>query len=335
MRVTTNMMMKQYQSRLNDCLTQQTDNQYQVMTGRRYQYAWQDPSRSSSAASLTKRYLRNQDYLSTIDDVQSYQDAQEDACRQVSTLAQTVSKEYSMEALNGTTSLEGRKTLATALREIQNSMISSLNGKYGEDFVMAGSHGKTLPFEMKEDGLYYLGNKVNVDSKENEDAFKQLEKLAGDTMYVDLGFGLEFKDEEVVSSSAFNTSLPGIAVIGYGKDENGMSNNIIELVGQMADVLEQTDFDKDAYEKLWTKFDEGANKVDDTVARLGTKTKLLEDTKDRLTDLNLSLHEQLDSAVNIDPAEAIMNYSWSQYAYTAALKIGTNILGSSLLDFLK
>ena len=332
MRVTTNMMMKNYQTRLNDSLTQQTKNQYQVMTGRRYQYAWEDPSNAANASSLTKRYLRNKDYLDTIDDIQSYQDSQEDACRQVSDLAKTVNKYYSMEAVNGTTSLEGRRTLASALKEIQNSMVSSLNAKYGDDFVMAGSDGKKLPFEIDDNGnVLYHG--IDVDDPANMTA---LEAEANQKLYVDLGFGLTFdNNNQVISSSAFNTSLPGISVVGYGKDAEGMSNNMIVLVGQMAEELEKEDFNKEEYEKLWTKFDEMSKKVDDTVATLGTKTQLLTDTKERLTDLDLALQEQLDSAINIDPAEAIMNYSWAQYAYNAALRVGTNILSPSLLDFIQ
>lgn len=330
MRVTTNVMMKNYQTRLNDSLTQQTKNQYQVMTGRRYQYAWEDPSNATSASNLTKRYLRNKDYLDTIDEVQSFQDAQEDACRQVSELAKTVNKEYSLEAINGTTGLEGRKTFAKALREIQNSMISSLNTKYGDDFALSGAHGKDIPFELKNGTLYYLGEDVENGNMAN------LQNLADEKLYVDLGFGLNFdNNNQVVSTSAFNTSLPAISVVGYGKDGNGMSNNMIVLVGQMADELEKADFDSEAYEKLWMKFDEAANKLNDVVATLGTKTRLLTDTKERLTDLDLSLQEQLDSAINIDPAEAIMNYSWSQYAYNAALRVGTNILSPSLLDFIQ
>ena len=332
MRVTTNMMMKNYQTRLNDSLTQQTKNQYQVMTGRRYQYAWEEPSDAMNASNLTKRYLRNKDYLETIDDVQSYQDAQEDACRQVSELAKTINKEYSMEALNGTTGLESRKTFAAALREIQNSMVNSLNGKYGDDFVLSGSDGKKLPFEIDDNGnVLYHGIDVDDMTKKTE-----LDAQANQTLYVDLGFGLTFdQNQQIVSSSAFNTSLPGIAVVGYGKDANNMSNNMIVLVGQMAEELEKEDFDQDAYEALWMKFDEGANKLNDTVATLGTKTQLLTATKERLTDLDLSLQEQLDNSVNIDPAEAIMNYSWAQYAYNAALRVGTNILSPSLLDFIQ
>lgn len=331
MRITTNMIMRNYQSRLNATLTDQTNKQYQVMTGKRYQYAWQDPSSSASAASLTRRYLRNKDYLSNIDDAQSYQDAQEDSIRQISDIAKNIDKYYSVTAISDTTGQEGRASIASSLRELQNSIVESLNTKYGDDFVLAGADGKNVPFTMENGKLCYRG--LDVEAPENQEKLKE---MAGESVYIDLGFGLTFDDKgEVVSSSAFDTSLPGINVVGFGKDDAGVSNNMVNLIGQMADILEKEDFDSAAYEKLWTKFNKQSNNVIDMEAKLGAKTQLLTATKTRLEDMDLSLEEQLDTAMNIDPAEAIMNLSWSQYAYNVALRIGTNIISPSLLDFMK
>lgn len=102
----------------------------------------------------------------------------------------------------------------------------------------------------------------------------------------------------------------------------------------MADLLEAETFDKDAYSALWTDFREGATALTDVSTKLGTKTTLLESTQTRLTDLDLALSTQIDSIVNVDPAEALMNYSWANYTYTTALKVGTNIISASLLDFI-
>ena len=57
--------------------------------------------------------------------------------------------------------------------------------------------------------------------------------------------------------------------------------------------------------------------------------------KDRLETDKLNLATQLDNVVNIDMADAITQYSWAQYAYNAALKVGTSILSPSFIDFMK
>ena len=143
------------------------------------------------------------------------------------------------------------------------------------------------------------------------------------------------EDGNVVNSSAFNTSLPGINVVGYGTDDNGNSKNLIVLAGQLADELEKEDFDMEKYTELLNAFDGARTKLMDNLTTIGTRTNFLETTKSRLEDQQISLTEQFDNVVNVDMAEAITEFSWAQYAYNAALKVGTNILTPSFIDFMK
>ena len=332
MRITTNMLMRNYQNSLSKSIGGLSDSRNAVLTGRRFTKASEDPSGALSASSLERKYVRNKSYLTTIKEVQSRQDAQEDAVMQMNKICQTIDRDYSVSAMSGTNMEQSiRKTYATAMRELQNSMVSSLNAQYGEEFVFGGAMGMKVPFELKEDGtLTYQG--IDVNSTDPADQAK-LKELSKESTFVDIGFGLSFETDasgkkSVVSSSAFDTSLPGINVIGYG------DKNLITTIGKMADLLEAETFDKDAYSALWPDFREGATALTDVSTKLGTKTTLLESTQTRLTDLDLALSTQIDSIVNVDPAEALINYSWANYTYTTALKVGTNIISASLLDFI-
>ena len=135
-------------------------------------------------------------------------------------------------------------------------------------------------------------------------------------------------------SSAFNTSLPGINVIGYGLDDDGDPKNMVLLAGLIADELEKPDFDYDRYEQLLNKFEAGRDNVLEKVTTLGTQTEFLTTTKERLETNKINLSTQVDNVVNADMAEAIMDFSWAQYAYNAALKVGNNILTPSFIDFM-
>ena len=90
----------------------------------------------------------------------------------------------------------------------------------------------------------------------------------------------------------------------------------------------------DEYKKLLNAFDGARNVLMDNLTAIGTKTNFLETTKSRLEDQQINLTEQYDNVVNVDMAEAITEFSWAQYAYNAALKIGTNILTPSFIDFM-
>ena len=110
---------------------------------------------------------------------------------------------------------------------------------------------------------------------------------------------------------------------------------MILLAGEIADSLEKEPFDQAEFENLLNTFDAERNTVLEQVTTLGTKSQFLTSTKDRLETDKLNLSTQLDSVVNIDMADAITQYSWAQYAYNAALKVGTNILSPSFIDFMK
>jgi flagellar hook-associated protein 3 FlgL len=43
----------------------------------------------------------------------------------------------------------------------------------------------------------------------------------------------------------------------------------------------------------------------------------------------------MENVEGIDLAKALTDYSWNQYAYNAALKVGTSILSASFIDFMK
>ena len=85
---------------------------------------------------------------------------------------------------------------------------------------------------------------------------------------------------------------------------------------------------------MLAEFDEGRDTVLEKVTMLGTQTEFLTTTKDRLDTAMINLSTQIDNVVNVDMAEAIMNFSWAQYAYNAALKVGNNILTPSFIDFM-
>lgn len=334
-RITSNMIMRNYQNNLTSTLGGLESARKQVETGRRFSKSYEDPSASAKAAILERRYARNQDYQSSLTNVQKWQDAQEDVITALSDMAITIEKQYSIEGLNDPVGPSGRQAYAQALEEMQNSMVTSLNARFGDTFVLAGNDGTNVPFTLKDvDGvktLHYRGKPV---SGPTADA-AALQELAAETTYVDLGFGMEIIGDTVTSSSAFNTALPGIKVVGYTGDGAGTETDMVTLVGKMAATLQEEEFDSAEYKNLMSQFSVHREKLADQLSVLGTKTQLLDSTKDRLESEELAITEQFDAAVNINPAEAIMNYSWANYAYNSALKVGTSIITPSLLDFMR
>ena len=313
MRITTNAILRNYNKNLSTSMKNLDTMRNRVMTQRKYMSTAEDPSSALRATSLERKYAKNNDYLDTVDDIQSHQ--------------------------NGTNiTEETRRTYADAWKGAQQSMLLSLNATYGDEYVFGGSDAKNCPFSLEtvngKQVLKYRG----VDVTEGDP--KALEQLSKDSHFIDLGFGLEVNDGtppdeqyNIDPATAFN---PGINLVGYGKDADGDSKNMVVLAGQIAEELAKPagDFDYERYRTLLNKFEDGRNDLLSEVTILGTQTEFLTTTKERLENNKIQIAEDYDNVVNVDMAEAIMDFSWAQYVYNASLKVGNNILTPSFIDFM-
>lgn len=68
---------------------------------------------------------------------------------------------------------------------------------------------------------------------------------------------------------------------------------------------------------------------------LGNKYKLLEDTDSRLKILQDSLTEQYKDILGADPYASVLEMYNNNYAYNAALRVGSQLMSSSLFDFMR
>lgn len=351
MRITTNMLRRNYTNNLMDNIGGLEKARKQVETGRRFQWSYEDPSAAAKGMILERRNARNADYINTVKNTQKWIDSQSDILNELSTYANQIDESEFMAAMNDPTGTVGRTAYAQNLRELQESLVHSLNTQYGDTFIMAGADGRNVPFDLVGGTLYYQGKDVN-------DA-EVMEGLKDQALYADIGFGMSFypdghpNEGDIVPSSAFDMAFPGILAVGYGTtdvtvydtNKDGtiedadekvqLSNNIIVLAGQMADVLEKEPFDRDLCNAMWNQFKAGREELQNQFARVGTKAQLLENTAKRLEIESDNIKEQYQDAVGIEPALAITNESYAKYSYDAALKIGMSLLGNSLLDFMQ
>lgn len=300
-----------------------------TLTKRNFNKISEDPASATRAFQLRRDYLKVEDYIENVKTTQSQFDSVESSAMQISNITKEANA-LILEGINGSTSVEQRKTIAISLRKMQESIVLSANSTYGDRFILGGNNTKEVPFTFQDGNLKYRGLDVNDVSK-----MAELDHYAQEKLFVDLGFGLhEDNQGALVESSAFNTSFPGITLLGYGT-ESGVPKNIVTLLGGIADALEKPVLDQTEIKKMMDQFTTSKNEIIDFVTKLGTSSKFLENTEERLKDNRISLNENIVSVEKVDLAEAITNYSWAQYAYNAALKVGTGILSQSFIDFMR
>jgi flagellar hook-associated protein 3 FlgL len=329
MRITTNTIIRNYGIGLNKSSTNLYKARNTVLSGRNFNTMADNIGSSVKAFQLRREYSRTGDQLENLEEAYSRLQSVESSALQINTMAQQVKQNILTGASD--TSKDQRSILATNLREIQKSMVLSANSTYGDKFVLNGANTREVPFVLSDDGksLTYRGIDVNTGDMD------KLKELSQESLYVDLGFGLqEDATGKLITSSAFDMSTPGINLLGYGNDANGNSKNIITLIGQLATELEKDTFDKDKFQELSLAYEDSYKGLINSITQLGTKSNYLSNTKSHLEDVEATLNEKIVDLEDVDLAAAITQFSWAQYAYNAALKVGNSVLSSSFIDFM-
>lgn len=330
MRITTNQVLSNYQTNLSKTTNELDTARNRVLTKRNFMKASEDPASAAVAYKLRKEYIETGDHIENVKDASSQFDAVESSAMEMTTIAKKANA-LILEGISGNTSLESRKTLATSLRQMQESIVMSANSKLGESFLFGGQTTDSTPFEMVDGKLQYFGLDVSSTDPAVQTKLKDMSKAP---VYVDLGFGLSFTNGNVDTNSAFNIAISGLNALGFGQSEDGKEHNLVNILGSIADELEKDPADSEKLDGLSKQFTESSSKLADFVTSIGTKSNFLELTQTRLEDNQFTLNEKIVSVENVDLAVAISDYSWAQYAYNSALKVGNSILSQSFIDFM-
>lgn len=345
-RATTSGTLKAYRSSLNRATLRMNSARNTVLTQRNFNSYAEDPAAAAESFQLRRSY---QKVTAQLDVSQSVARKFDTAYSAVDTVVSLIDNEVEGSAMSAVLAGasdptgSGRTALGKQLLQLSESIVETLNCKHGDHFIFSGADGLNIPFSWEgTDGdrkLYYRGFPVD----ENSDMLKYMSER--ETRYVDVGIGLE-EDENnnLVASSAFDSTMQGINILGYGVDEDGLPNNVATMIYQMGTLLSRCDEDtgawkseddKAAFAKLQDKFTEASSTLKKFHVDMSTKADYLANNHAVLEDSAYTLNEQILAIEQCDLADAITSFSWAQYSYNAALKMGNSILSESLMDYLR
>lgn len=178
----------------------------------------------------------------------------------------------------------------------------------------------------------------------------KLQALAHEEQNVDLGMGLqEDANGNLINGSAFNRSLPGINMLGgYGLDEDGDPKNVVLLMKKLGDLCSNCDPESGAWDpdpgtastiqeeanRLLDKIIKARGRTTEALDEIDTKAHFLKENQSRLETQGDYLQEERVNIEQVDLADAITEFSWDYYCYSSALKVGTQLLSQSLLDYM-
>lgn len=345
MRVTNKMITNRYTRDLNKSLSTLNTLSSKVESGRKFTKGSEDPIGAVKAYRLRREYYKNENYLTNLEEADSILTSAESNLMGINRNIQTTYTSY-LKGINGTISKEDREIISTELGRIQESLVSTLNSQFNDKYLFGGTSMETPPFEVSSNGdLLYKGVNVSIanqnaaDGTPEKEAYNKLQELSKENMFLDLGLSLNMNDDGTVNqNSVFNVAMPGINFLGYGVttiDGQEVPNNLYDLIGKMRDVLEDENFSMEKIDPYIKNFEENKNNVLKQITNIGALTNYVDFIKTRTEDNNINLNEKILDVEYVDQTEAIMDWKMQEFAYTAALQMGTKIIQPSFLDFMK
>ena len=152
-------------------------------------------------------------------------------------------------------------------------------------------------------------------------------------LYFDIDLGIKMNGPRIVSDTAFKVSYSGPEVFGFGVDEDGVSNNVYNVILEVMKNIDNYNLEE---LELW---DNKLIKLMDVFRRnltdVGVKTQYLWDTEKRLEDKIDQHTAKIYDLMGVDDAEEATNQMMNDYVLKAILQMGSRILPLSLMDFIR
>lgn len=173
---------------------------------------------------------------------------------------------------------------------------------------------------------------------------KHLQKMSEEEAPIDLGMGLLRDDNgDLVPGTYYSRALPGINMLGFGVDEDGDPKNVCMIMKQLGEIYSRCTKDEGRYAsdqdyedamRLMNKLKDAQGYSSGKYVDISAESSFLKQNQERLELQVDYLNEQRSSIEDVDLADAITNFSWDYYCYSAALKVGTQLLSQSLIDYM-
>lgn len=370
MRITTNTTLYTYQSNLTQSTNQLYSAMSKLMTQRNFNSYSADPAAATRAFKIHSSLNATRVQASNNETVLSKFSTAWDVEEQVTDALYDLGQKPVLSGLNSP-NFSVEDSFAQILREGAQSVVQSMNGKYDDSFLFNGSETGEPPFAIVEDQanggklcLTFRGWRVDVpdngdtyldpttgqpvqdadgNNLTNADVLDKLEAMNNEHLYVDIGQGFKLDGDTVRDSSAFDSALSGMEFLGYGQDEDGNPKDIVSVMLRLADVYEGYNVETNewgpagGYDDACTLakcFTDIQGEMSKAHSSLSAQAQGLKTNQTRLEDTFDALDTERGSIEDIDQVDAIMELSWAQTCYNAALQVGANVIPQSLMDYL-
>lgn len=309
MRITSKNLQRTYLRGLNNNIKNLAESNERLNTGRRFTKLSQNVIDGSRALNVRELLARNQTFVGNAQQMQLQLFSQEDKMMQIQNLVQDA-KELMVRGYSDTNSADDKLIIGNQVKSIKDSIVHIINSKSVDRYTFA-SFRNEAPITVEGPNVFFYGQ--NVNDQEN-------------TIFNQGSFKLSVGTKIDVEQSA-------IDVLGHGVDAQGLPNNLILLLDQIANSI--TTDDKTHRKSFITKMNDQANELLMRISDVGMKTNYLETTLSRLSSEKISLTTQQNNLEAIDFEEEVIFNKTHEMAWQISLQLGTKVLPMSIFDFMR
>lgn len=373
MRVTNASVYRNYTNSMNNVQARLNKSFNKISTGKAYETAAESPLSYYKGQKIDSQYqevLGQQKLLTT---VKNRLEMQEKGAYDIQTTLAEAKNNVINKALTGTTSETPMDTLRDHLLQLEHNIVNDLQAQYQDFYVYGGNDSSTPPFSLSADGMTltyshkFPGETQATDfvmELQDDGKFKltsgdgdKLIQAMSEQGYLDLGYG-DIRDRSTLLDS-FTGGMNLLTGITSDAVKTGNANGTLDLdtiMDALSDgplgltargvqamdkyldpsntAYDRADLDNDL-RPILQKMTESEHKTSTVYSDLGNKYHLIENLETKLKNSLDSLTIQYKDEVGADPYESIYEMFNNQYSYNAALQVGSNLMGSSLFDFIR
>ncbi len=311
MRITNNMMMKNYLGNLNNNLTNLTDYQYKVATGKNINTLSDDPIGLISIMNSNVKLQKNAEYQETVESATAWLTQTDSSVYQMNQILQSA-YEALISATSDSQSAEDKKATAEYIAQLRDQALTIANNQNGSKYLFGGYNVNNKPFTVDSSGNI-LYNGLDLTDATNPD----LIAAQGQSVAYEIGAGI-----------VMDISITGVELMGKGE------GNIYTVLDNLYNAL-MSDASAEELGTYITSIQDCQSSVMSTDAKVGGILNRLTLLKNRYEEEDLTYKELKSNVEDVDLAEAYTNYVMSMTVYNAALKVGTQIIQASILDYLR
>lgn len=305
MRVTQSILSSNLLHNLSNSYNKMGKLQQQLTSGSKLTRPSDDPVATIKGMGYRTTLAKNEQFTRNMTEVQSYLDATDAALGQVGEGLKRI-KELTVQASTDTVTPEDREKIRTEIDQIRQQFRDVANTQLGDKYIFSGSNTLSPVYPS-----------ANDNSK------------AGETIDLDdMGGNDEVLPVELYDGIAINMNTAG-------KD---LFKSIDDMMSEIQTKLTNDDanpISADEISGLLTQISAVTDRALNARAEVGAKENRVEMMMDRLSSQKISVTKAMSDNEDVEYEETITQLLTEESIHRAALSVGSKIIQSTLVDFIR